>query len=367
MASVAWAAYDIAFWLHHNNVDRIYESYLAIEPDSAVEFETEQEKNRDIGQKDLFDLPFTPFKKPNGEYYFPADTFKTEDLGYKYDKLIKPQPMQLREAPTLVLFRQVKVYEFESKCYQIHVYVVDKDKENEFKQPTKSEEIDVRAVNYAGGDAIFGRGMECSNCMTRPPVDLYVNISKTLRDLNISRYNASIRVYIEETTDDSDKLLTLDETPLPQPVITGPFFEDLENESLDEKGEIGGPNNTNEVSALQRFLQRFGYYDDDKKIDGDYGPVTLQAVKDYQTAAGLKVDGITGPLTKKSIVNSRRCSNKDPFAKNKAVDANIGNKYGTSEVSYYIEVSPGYLARNRVEETIAAAFKEWETNCGLSF
>eukprot|EP01083_Nonionella_stella_P077035 210169_1 len=106
MASVAWAAYDIAFWLHHNNVDRIYESYLAIEPDSAVEFETEQEKNRDRGQKDLFDLPFTPFKKPNGEYYFPADTFKTQDLGYKYDKLIKPQPMQLREAPTLVLFRQ---------------------------------------------------------------------------------------------------------------------------------------------------------------------------------------------------------------------------------------------------------------------
>eukprot|EP01084_Bolivina_argentea_P297208 512002_1 len=43
MSSVAWAAYDIAFWLHHNNVDRIYESYLLIEPDSSEEFENYQE------------------------------------------------------------------------------------------------------------------------------------------------------------------------------------------------------------------------------------------------------------------------------------------------------------------------------------
>ena len=158
MSSVAWAAYDITFWLHHNQVDRVYESYLAIEPDSAEEFENYQERNRTRGGTDLYDQAFTPFKKPNGEYYYPRDTFDTKKLGFVYDKLLKPRPMQLREAPTLVLFRQVKVYEFESKCYQIHVYIVDKDKEDEFKEPTKSGEIDVSSDNYAGGDGIFGRG-----------------------------------------------------------------------------------------------------------------------------------------------------------------------------------------------------------------
>lgn len=34
MSGVAWAAYDITFWLHHSFIDRIYESYLVIEPDS---------------------------------------------------------------------------------------------------------------------------------------------------------------------------------------------------------------------------------------------------------------------------------------------------------------------------------------------
>ena len=209
--------------------------------------------------------------------------------------------------------------------------------------------------------------MECSNCMTRPPVDLYVDITKTLRTLNVSRYNIKVFTYIEETTDDSDTILKLSDTPLPEPVITGPFFEDMNKESLDEKQDELGPNNENEVSALQRFLQRFGYYDDDKKVDGKYGPVTTQAVKDYQSASGLKVDGIVGPKTKKSIVNSRRCSNKDPFAKNNAKDADIGEKYGKTEISYYIDVHPGYLQRDKVEETINAAFKCWSESCGVSF
>merc|ERR1712130_516006 len=132
---------------------RVYESYLAIEPDSMEEMETYQ----DTLSQDLYDMAFTPFKKPNGTYFYPRDTFNTKKLGYVFDKLLKPQPMQLREAPVLVLFRQVKVFEFESKCYQIHVYVVDKLKENEFKEPEKSGDIDVTSINYAGGDAIFGR------------------------------------------------------------------------------------------------------------------------------------------------------------------------------------------------------------------
>merc|ERR1712129_134850 len=129
-----------------------------------------------------------------------------------------------------------------------------------------------------------------------------------------------------------------------------------------------GPNNANEVCAVQRFLQRFGYYDDDRKVDGDYGPITAQGVKDYQLAAGLKVDGVTGPKTKASIVNSRRCSNKDPFANNKSKDLDTKTEpFVKREISYFIEVNPGYLDRERVEEVIAAAFGQWESNCALKF
>ena len=279
MSSVAWAAYDIAFWLHHNNVDRVYESYLALEPDSSEEFENYQEQQGQRGGTDLFDVAFTPFKKPNGEYYYPRDTFDTKKLGYVFQDLLKPQPLKLTAPPTLVVFQQVKVYEFESKCYQIHVYVIDKNKENEFKEPTKSGEIDVTSDNYGGGDAIFGRGMECSNCMTRPPVNLIVNISQTLMKLQLSRYDVILKVYIEETTDDSDALLKLSDTPLPEPIITGPFFESR-TEKLDNGqvhvGDMGGKNNPNEVKALQRYLARFGYYDSEE-IDGIYGSKTTQA------------------------------------------------------------------------------------------
>eukprot|EP00486_Rosalina_sp_Unknown_P006395 CAMPEP_0201574998 /NCGR_PEP_ID=MMETSP0190_2-20130828/19872_1 /ASSEMBLY_ACC=CAM_ASM_000263 /TAXON_ID=37353 /ORGANISM="Rosalina sp." /LENGTH=900 /DNA_ID=CAMNT_0048004043 /DNA_START=34 /DNA_END=2736 /DNA_ORIENTATION=- len=371
MASVAWAAYDIAFWLHHNQVDRVYESYLKLEPDSSEEFETYQEQAGRGGGSDLYDMAFTPFKKPNGEYYYPRDTFDTKALGYVFEDLMEPQPLKLTAPPTLALFRQVKVYEFESKCYQVHVYVVGKKQEEEFKEPQKSGDIDVTSDNYAGGDAIFGRGMECSNCMTRPPVDLIVNISKSLIKLQLSRYDVVLKVYIEETTDSSDALLKLSDTPLPEPIITGPFFESREEKldnGQDGVGEMGGGNNPNEVKSLQRYLAKFGYYDS-AEIDGIYGPKTTQAVMDLQKGyrfeddkdneANLKVDGYVGAKTKRIISDLRRCANVDPFANNEVADEDTGEAWKKSSLSYYIDVPPGYLERERVEEVIESTFKQW--------
>lgn len=39
MGSVDYAAFDIVFWLHHCNVDRVLSTYLDIEPDSMNDFE----------------------------------------------------------------------------------------------------------------------------------------------------------------------------------------------------------------------------------------------------------------------------------------------------------------------------------------
>jgi len=50
-----------------------------------------------------------------------------------------------------------------------------------------------------------------------------------------------------------------------------------------------------DVSEVQRRLRELGYRD--LAVDGIYGPKTEAAVRQFQTASGLKADGIVGPDT----------------------------------------------------------------------
>ncbi|WP_052070225.1 C40 family peptidase [Streptacidiphilus albus] len=59
------------------------------------------------------------------------------------------------------------------------------------------------------------------------------------------------------------------------------------------QGEIDGC-----VTELQDLLNTHGAA---LGVDGDFGPATLTAVKNYQTSHGLSADGIVGPLTKASL------------------------------------------------------------------
>ena len=52
------------------------------------------------------------------------------------------------------------------------------------------------------------------------------------------------------------------------------------------------------VRWLQRELVSHGYH---LLVDGIYGPKTEQAVRDFQQAAGLKCDGLVGPLTRNAL------------------------------------------------------------------
>ena len=52
------------------------------------------------------------------------------------------------------------------------------------------------------------------------------------------------------------------------------------------------------VTELQQLLNKDGAR---LAVDGDFGPATLAAVKNYQSRHGLSVDGIVGPLTKASL------------------------------------------------------------------
>ena len=53
------------------------------------------------------------------------------------------------------------------------------------------------------------------------------------------------------------------------------------------------------VRRLQAKLARLGYFH--HVVTGYYGPVTVSAVKRFQRAAGLKPDGIWGPLSASAL------------------------------------------------------------------
>ena len=55
-----------------------------------------------------------------------------------------------------------------------------------------------------------------------------------------------------------------------------------------------------DVKWVQFQLKKAGFYKNDS-IDGSYGPGTVQAIKDFQKAKGLEVDGSCGPATQAAL------------------------------------------------------------------
>jgi len=65
-------------------------------------------------------------------------------------------------------------------------------------------------------------------------------------------------------------------------------------EALSKYGSRG-----EEVRQIQARLKKWGYYKGE--VDGIYGPLTVQAVRYFQSKNGLVVDGIAGPKTLAAI------------------------------------------------------------------
>ena len=123
---VPWAGFYPAFWLHHCNVDRLWESYLAIpaHQDSEAEMEWNQDpdnpRRRGDRGRDRYHIWLEPFRHPRtNEKLRPADCFELlQTYNVQYAQL-RPDRTRMREAPTLLVFPQVSICRI-----HMHIYVV---------------------------------------------------------------------------------------------------------------------------------------------------------------------------------------------------------------------------------------------------
>lgn len=111
--------------------------------------------------------------------------------------------------------------------------------------------------------------------------------------------------------------------------------------ALSKMGSVG-----NEVTAIQNVLKKQGYYTG--AVDGIFGSKTLAAVKSFQKAKGLTVDGIAGPQTLKALGISG-VSNGTGYSSN---DYNLLARIISAEARgepYLGQVAVGAVILNRVE------------------
>lgn len=60
--------------------------------------------------------------------------------------------------------------------------------------------------------------------------------------------------------------------------------------------------NLEDLEGVQDALTKLGY--DPGKIDGKDGANTQKAVREFQAAVSIKIDGIVGPETRQSLVDT---------------------------------------------------------------
>lgn len=81
-----------------------------------------------------------------------------------------------------------------------------------------------------------------------------------------------------------------------------------------------------DVAALQFLLSSRGY--GPGGFDGGFGPNTDAAVRRYQAAAGLAVDGVAGPMTLRALRHRRVYSSGDPVRFLRPISVSIGDGFG---------------------------------------
>ena len=255
-----------------------------VEPDSADEFRAVQERlSAERGEPNRFMQPLEPFKHPtSGLPFMPGDCFTTEPLGYRYDVLPHRPPPRMSVAPSLCLFMGIDALALQRKSYMVYVFVLPSvAAAEEWAPPGDDPEAWLAAPTFAGAAAVFGgKGSECGNCQTRPPYNVFVDVTEALAKAGVTRFEAEVRVAV---VDELGAVVPPEATPLPKPLLVGPFFE-VEGMAL----ALGGKGS--EVRHLQEYLQSTGYYNG--PCTGEFDASTDAALKAFQVcgcgACGLR-------------------------------------------------------------------------------
>ena len=124
------------------------------------------------------------------------------------------------------------------------------------------------------------------------------------------------------------------------------FSEPNNVEALSKYGSSGS-----EVRQIQEKLKRWGYYTGN--VDGIYGTLTTQAVKNFQRKNGLTVDGIAGKNTLEAI-GIFTSSSSSGSSSSHSSDVNLLARliYGEARGEPYIgQVAVGAVVLNRVKSS----------------
>lgn len=379
MSSVAAAAFDPTFWLHHCNVDRLIQKYLTLNPKAMADARelARSEHQQDPRSPDLFETAFPPFTHPLTHKAFqPAQAFTLEGLGYVYDKLL-PTPddsQELNEMPTFAVFANVSIQDLNLETYQLHVFLLDEEKEGG-EQKAEGDAVATAALalpsletdpeefhnlaNYAGMGSIFGGKEGCSTCANRMPFAVRVNITAALNRLNKSRYDVQLGVI---AVDHEGQCVPLSATPLPKPEIQGPLFEDSKTDF--QVGCKKTARAMGDVRALQKYLSFYGFYSG--PINGTFDAATEQGVKKFQKSAGMPPNGIVCKTTKKWMTAPRfdTASSAKPGQGDKG---NVAPRSRGAALTYWVGVSPANLDRERLLAEIQQACDIWGKATGCSW
>eukprot|EP00039_Didymoeca_costata_P028698 m.21974 g.21974 ORF g.21974 m.21974 type:complete len:973 (-) comp7306_c0_seq1:76-2994(-) len=363
MNNINFAAYHPIFWLHHCNVDRLYEGYLQEHTiaNCRQEFINNQRERARRGLPNLYEQDLEPFEL-NGRPFRCDDTFDISALGYSYDAIpTLTTGNMMREEPTYVMFKEFDANKYANRPLTLHVLLVPKTVEG-YSNPSSMNDI-IMSEYFAGSEYIFGsKGENCENCGQRIPYNVSVDVTSYLRSNGLTRDSYNIVVMVEEEIVEEGKAPVPSLKPiqavqpaLPKPEFSGPVFADREAmlSKVDKEEDSG------DVRKAQEHLAVLGFYKG--KHDGYFGPNTQEAVKAYQKAYELKVDGIVGPNTKHQLSQVLTDTTSDDsddlpgFKKEQTVKYWVGDNH------------PARISHEAFCKEVAEAFEMWGTKTKVTF
>jgi len=351
------SSFHPVFWMHHNNVDRIYEGYIAQNPDSATEFERHQRRlnpRATIGFPEGPWGPYMPFKHPTtGAVFHARDTFDTKAIGYEFDVIPQAAPPQMREAPFFAAFPQVDVTKLPQPCtLYVYVHVAAEA----FAPPADTSRLGLLSHSgYAGSAVVFfiNSPNGCTNCVQTPTFNCEVEITQALRSLKMHPKRAAIAVMVEWSDGSVEPMAEAHN--LPTPVLCGPKIASTVTADATD-------NDADDVEELQAMLVRKRLLAAEAYTPGELGESTAAAMKAFQKAAGLLEDGIVGPKTKAKLATDLGL--EDDFEPT----AEPLWKSGGSVTWWLDEESlPAYLPAAKVIAELTNAFGQWAEVLGATF